>query len=200
VPPSLRENHLPRTAINEWRVNNETEIGVHHARAAHLKFALLLILQRTQSQYLSPLDKRRRGPRAKSSWPTACPAILRAELIGRANRAAPLFLNFFYPIPVRHVRNVDYILWQHRSDFAPNLPFLRRQLQGAEWVEYRVIHQNTINLLLALHTLATPPIPFTLHRPDLAEATFSVLRPIRPSITDAGNCRPGRRSKNGCAI
>ena len=48
------------------------------------------------------------------------------------------------------VRNVDYILWQHRSDFAPTLPVLRRQLQGAEWVEYRVIHQNTINLLLAL--------------------------------------------------
>ena len=54
------------------------------------------------------------------------------------------------------VRNVDYILWQHRSDFAPSLPVLRRQLQGAEWVEYRVIHQNTINLLLALQTLANP--------------------------------------------
>jgi hypothetical protein len=54
------------------------------------------------------------------------------------------------------VRNVDYILWQHRSDFAPSLPFLRRRVQGVEWVEYRIVHQNTINLLLALQTLANP--------------------------------------------
>jgi hypothetical protein len=51
-------------------------------------------------------------------------------------------------------RNVDYILWQYRSAFAPSLPFLRSQLQGGEWVEYRVIHQNTMNLLLALQALA----------------------------------------------
>jgi hypothetical protein len=54
------------------------------------------------------------------------------------------------------VRNVDYIVWQYRSNFAPSLPVLRRQLQGPEWVESRVVHQNTVNLLLALQTLATP--------------------------------------------
>jgi hypothetical protein len=53
-------------------------------------------------------------------------------------------------------RNVDYILWQYRPVFAPSLPVLRRQLQGPEYVEYRVIHQNTINLLLALQALAKP--------------------------------------------
>jgi hypothetical protein len=51
-------------------------------------------------------------------------------------------------------RNVDYILWQHRSVFAPTLPVLQRQLQRAESVEYRVIHQNTLNLLAALQALA----------------------------------------------
>src|SRR5438128_12145002 len=30
-------------------------------------------------------------------------------------------------------RNVDYILWQYRSFFAPSLPVLRGQLQGVEW-------------------------------------------------------------------
>jgi hypothetical protein len=53
-------------------------------------------------------------------------------------------------------RNVDYIVGQYRPVFAPTLPVLRRQLQGAESVEYRVIHQNTLNLLLALQALAKP--------------------------------------------
>jgi hypothetical protein len=52
--------------------------------------------------------------------------------------------------------NVDYILWRYKSAFAPALPFLRSQLQNPEWVEYRIIHQNTLNLLLALQALANP--------------------------------------------
>jgi hypothetical protein len=53
-------------------------------------------------------------------------------------------------------RDVDYILWQYRSFFAPNLPVLRGWLQNVEWSEYRVIHQNTVDLLLALQALANP--------------------------------------------
>jgi hypothetical protein len=48
------------------------------------------------------------------------------------------------------VRNVDYILWQYRSDFAPSLSFLRPQLQGVQWFEYPIVRQNTSNLVLAL--------------------------------------------------
>jgi hypothetical protein len=51
---------------------------------------------------------------------------------------------------------VDYILWEYRSAFAPTLPFLRSSLQNVEWFEYRVIHQNAVNLLLALRGLANP--------------------------------------------
>jgi hypothetical protein len=99
------------------------------------------------------------------------------------------------------VRNVDYILWQHRSDFAPSLPFLRRRLQGAEWVEYRVVHQNTINLLLALQTLANPlntvyadgrTVLISLSPPSQARPPSQESRPhstVTPSISPLDSSR-----------
>jgi hypothetical protein len=53
-------------------------------------------------------------------------------------------------------QNVDYILWQYQTVFGLPLPYLQTQLKGREWVQYRIIHQNTLDLLLTLRALATP--------------------------------------------
>jgi hypothetical protein len=53
-------------------------------------------------------------------------------------------------------QNVDYILWQYQTRFGLLLPYLQTQLKSTEWVAYRIVHQNTLDLLLTLRTLATP--------------------------------------------
>ena len=53
-------------------------------------------------------------------------------------------------------QNVDYILWQYQARFRLPLPYLQAQLKGREWVTFRIVHQNTLDLELTLRTLATP--------------------------------------------
>jgi hypothetical protein len=50
-------------------------------------------------------------------------------------------------------RNVDYILWQYRSPFVIPPQLLINQLMNVEVSEYRIIHRNTLDLLLALFVL-----------------------------------------------
>src|SRR5262245_37780916 len=76
----------------------------------------------------------------------------------RHNRLAHgLASRFETPNHTMHrVENSYFSIHQRRLRKRPVLWVFPRRLQGAEWVGTRVIHQNTINLLLALETLANP--------------------------------------------
>ena len=53
-------------------------------------------------------------------------------------------------------RGVQYILWQYRSGFIPNVSTREGYLRTVQWPEYQIILRSAIELSLSLGALATP--------------------------------------------
>jgi hypothetical protein len=51
-------------------------------------------------------------------------------------------------------RGVNYVLWQYRSDFNPDVATMQGYLQSVQWPEYRIILRSAIELSLSLGVLA----------------------------------------------
>jgi len=53
-------------------------------------------------------------------------------------------------------RDVDYIIVDRSSAFRPTLDLAHLRLSGVEWAEYRIVYQNTANLIESLVGFANP--------------------------------------------
>jgi hypothetical protein len=53
-------------------------------------------------------------------------------------------------------RGVQYVVWQYRSAFNPDVPTMEGYLRTPQWPEYRVILPSAIELTRALGELAQP--------------------------------------------